>query len=517
MKKKRYEHIEKKRYEWKKKLQMKEKNCYEWKKKLLRMKEKKNCHEWKKKQFSTKQKFYARKRKFTHERKKRLRMNEKNYAWMEKKLRMNEKKTNEWKKSYEWMKKCEWMKKIANECKRLRMNGKQSYEWMCLLCIRSVSCALLCAWHLWWAMHTWMIIAHVVLCLYKRSATTKRTENKCNAIVACGWCVAQTLLLTRVPTLPSWRLSVLPTQRTLRSVRSTLSKNSSYLPFEIHICWRFTISQLKNLLWRSPAQPQGLKHVRISARKLVMHLDWKRLQVKLKNNLHIMHTWPPTYNVLHMLKTMQTVWIAEQVFQDFECEFAQRLVQMASVNRSRIVSSSQTELLLAFHPSCITSPRSATFPDSLRDSMPFEHLTLLTWPPTRSSLFARSQPHSTSQACCCCHHDCCNHLWPTCSDHSRILRPGNGFVSVSAGFRSPSNDIQLQVTKCYPALQQQVTCLQVPQTSTDPTSSCNTPCCWAVTADLYRNIGHPVLVMWLNSQARARSSNQSVVLSFSAW
>ena len=117
-------------------------------------------------------------------------------------------------------------------------------------------------------------------------------------------------------------------------------------------------------------------------------------------------------------KTMQTVWIAEQVFQDFECEFAQRLVQMASVNRSRIVSSSQTELLLAFHSSCITSPRSATFPDSLRDSMPFEHLTLMTWPsssgvassPTRSSLFARSQPHSTSQVCCCCHHDCCNHL-----------------------------------------------------------------------------------------------------------
>ena len=30
---------------------------------------------------------------------------------------------------------------------------------------------------------------------------------------------------------------------------------------------------------------------------------------------------------------------------------------------------------------------------------------------------------------CCCH-DCCNHLCTTCSDHSRILRPGNGFVSV---------------------------------------------------------------------------------------
>ena len=102
-----------------------------------------------------------------------------------------------------------------------------------------------------------MIIAHVVLRLYKRSTTTKRTENKCSAIVACGWCVTQTLLLTRGPTPPPWRLSVLPTQRTLGSVRSTLSKNSSYSPFEIHICWRFTISQLKKLAVAKPRPSPG--------------------------------------------------------------------------------------------------------------------------------------------------------------------------------------------------------------------------------------------------------------------
>ena len=459
-------------------------------------------YEWKKKIVKHERKNYAQKRKFTHERKT---------------------VTHEW-TYYEWMKKSFeflfFLKKLRiKETKKLRMNVKKVTN-ECVCRVSALCPALLCVWHLWWAVHTWMIIAHVVLRLYKRSTTT---ENKCSAIGACGWCVAQTLL-TRGPT-PHLGVSAL-CQRTLGSVRSTLSKNSSYSPFETHICWRFTISQLKKLAVAKPRPSPGTETCSDLRTKTANALGLKAIASEIEKTTCTSCTLDHQLTfVLHMLKTMQTVWIAEQVFQDFECEFAQRLVQMASVNRSRIVSSSQTELLLAFHPSCITSPRSATFPDSLRDSMPFEHWTLLTWPstsgvprsPTRSSLFARSQPHSTSQVCYCCHHDCCNHLWPTCSDHSRILRPGNGFVSVSAGFRSPSNDIQLQVTKCYPALQQQVTCLQVPQTSTDPTSSCNTPCCWAVTADLFRNIGHPVLVMWLNSRARARSSNQSVVLSFSAW
>ena len=89
-----------------------------------------------------------------------------------------------------------------------------------------------------------MIIAHVVLRLYTRSTTTKRTENKCSAIVACGWCVAQTLLLTRGANFLNLGVSApLPTQRTLGSVRSTLSKTVRTHLFEIHICWRFTISQ----------------------------------------------------------------------------------------------------------------------------------------------------------------------------------------------------------------------------------------------------------------------------------
>ena len=41
---------------------------------------------------------------------------------------------------------------------------------------------------------------------------TTMTENKCCASMACGWCVAQTLILTRVAkTTSNWRLTALPT------------------------------------------------------------------------------------------------------------------------------------------------------------------------------------------------------------------------------------------------------------------------------------------------------------------
>ena len=146
---------------------------------------------------------------------------------------------------------------------------------------------------------------------------------------------------------------------------------------------------------------------------------------------------------------------------------------MVSVNRSRIVSSSRTELLLAFHPSCVTSSRSSTFSDYLRESVPLEHLT-------------RSQPFSPSQIYRCCHHDWCKHplanlaTWQWFRDCIRWILPA-------------CNNIQLQVTKCHSTLQPQMTCLQVSQTSSNSTSSCNTPCCRTLTVDLYRDIDHPVL------------------------
>ena len=185
-------------------------------------------------------------------------------------------------------------------------------------------------------------------------------------------------------------------------------QNSSYSPFEIHIC-----------CGEAGPKPRD-RHARISARTNALGL--KAIASQNENNLHIMHAWTPTYIVLHML---QTVWIVVQMF-------AQRLVQIFWHNKefAQVVS---TELLLAFHHSCITSSRSSTFPDSLRSaplySIQFQstnrrlvskfhqlvsrfgmtlcHLStwpLLTWPLT--SGVPRSPTRSVwlvlNEFCCCC-------------------------------------------------------------------------------------------------------------------
>ena len=57
-------------------------------------------------------------------------------------------------------------------------------------------------------------------CAAHHATVYTMTENKCCALVACGWCVAQTLLQARVAnTTSSWRLSALPTAHS--SVSST--------------------------------------------------------------------------------------------------------------------------------------------------------------------------------------------------------------------------------------------------------------------------------------------------------
>ena len=65
-----------------------------------------------------------------------------------------------------------------------------------------------------------------------------QTESKCCVSTACGWCVAQKLLLTRGQTS-----SPLASQRSANShfrmweVSDQHFQNSSYSPFEIHIRW----------------------------------------------------------------------------------------------------------------------------------------------------------------------------------------------------------------------------------------------------------------------------------------
>ena len=90
----------------------------------------------------------------------------------------------------------------ASTTARIRGKELNGAPLACLPCFCSVSCAQLFvhARTRRWA------VQHIM-----RQCTTM-TENKCCASMACGWCVAQTLLLTRVAkTTSTWRLSALPT------------------------------------------------------------------------------------------------------------------------------------------------------------------------------------------------------------------------------------------------------------------------------------------------------------------
>ena len=110
----------------------------------------------------------------------------------------------------------------ASTAARIRGKELNGAPLACLPCFCSVSCAQLFvhARTRRWA------VQHIM-----RQCTTM-TENKCCASMACGWCVAQTLLLTRVAKTPG----VLALCQLHRKCLINTLKNSSYSPFEIHIC-----------------------------------------------------------------------------------------------------------------------------------------------------------------------------------------------------------------------------------------------------------------------------------------
>ena len=181
--------------------------------------------------------------------------------------------------------------------------------------------------------------------------------------------------------------------RTARNVKSTLSKNNSCSPSEIHICWKSNVffqsmfSFKRSLTQANAMTPRDRRDLSTNSRSL-----WTESNAYVKNSLvRVMHT-----ERNHAL--CYTFSFEMKATLKFMMQLKTFLAQL-SVNRSRIVSSSETELLLAFHSSCIASSRSSAFPDSLSDSVPFEHftpfdLTLDLW---RSALTdsigpARSQP-----------------------------------------------------------------------------------------------------------------------------
>ena len=110
-----------------------------------------------------------------------------------------------------------------------------------------------------------------------------------------------------------------------------------------------------HLLWRSPAQA---RHVRISARTKTFGLKAIASQIEKQLAHHA-----------RLTTNLHRATRAENFANCWNCD-----TNVCSESRSdllaqqRIYSSGLTEVLLAFHPSCITSSCSSTFPDSLRSA-----------------------------------------------------------------------------------------------------------------------------------------------------
>ena len=198
-----------------------------------------------------------------------------------------------------------------------------------------------------------MIIVHVVLRLYTRcQRRPKKTEKQ--QVQCCGNVdgQAQTLFLTRVAkTTSTWRLSALPTahSRTLGSVGSTLAK-SSYSPFEIHTCCG------------SPAKPDMFG----SSHELQTIWTGKQFQVKLKKQPANHARSTNVHRATHAENYAHCVNCDTNCFETSNANLLRDPFDLLA--QQRIRSSGLHRTNAGVQPSCITSSRPSTFPDSLRSA-----------------------------------------------------------------------------------------------------------------------------------------------------
>ena len=164
---------------------------------------------------------------------------------------------------------------------------------------------------------------------------------------------AQTLLLTRVAkTTSTWRLSALPTvhSRTHGSVCSTLS-NNSYSPFEIHI---FCGNPTKELAKQPGSSPTCSDH------------GTNNIQFGLKAITSQIEKQPANH-----ARSTTNVHRATHAENRAHCKTSNANLLRDSFNllaQQRIRSSGLHSTIAGVQPSCITSSRSSTFPDSLRSA-----------------------------------------------------------------------------------------------------------------------------------------------------
>ena len=246
----------------------------------------------------------------------------------------------------------------------------------------------------------------------------KKTENKCCASMACGWCVAQTLLLTRVAkTTSTWRLSALPTthSRCQGSVWSTLWKQFVLALRDPHLLWKTPPNSLPNGLPSSPAQVRH-SHLRTNYKQFWLKANTVQIESQPANHARSSEVHHATH-----AETMHTVWIVTQTVSRLQNkEFAG--IQPSCVTSSRhnhrcfrfqLRSAPLWSIQFAFDQSSICFlPKLVR----LRNHAEFGYLTHF-WPDALTSGVQRSPTQSTrlvlNHFCCCW--DCCN-CWKLSKD-----------------------------------------------------------------------------------------------------
>ena len=174
---------------------------------------------------------------------------------------------------------------------------------------------------------------------------------------------AQTLFLTRVAkTTSTWRLGALPTahSRCQGSVCSTLS-NSSYSPFEIHICCGNPTKQLAKQPGPSPTCSDLSHELQTIWTVSNCMSNLKKQPANHARSTTNVHRATLAENYAHGVRIVTQI-VSETSNANLLRDSFNLLAQQ------RIRSSGLHRTIAGVQPSCITSSRSSTFPDSLRSA-----------------------------------------------------------------------------------------------------------------------------------------------------
>ena len=288
-----------------------------------------------------------------------------------------------WKKRKENMKpkkrKKDKKKKKKKHTKHEKMIKHREEKKKCLPCFCSVSCA----------QPSFKLDPDNGLCARKDERTCMRiitvdvtssvqAENKCSAVAM--WMVRHKHFSWRgwpqLPPPPGVLALCQLRTHAVKEVSDQHFENSSYSPFEIHIC----CGTPHQKACQTACQAARLKpDIRIFVRT-TNNLDWKQLQVKWKTNLQIMHV-QPTYIVLHMLKLCTLCELWQKLFHDLKTKNSRAFNRATSRRLLTIIDPSNFSCVLLHYEASKLHSTNRRFPSSPNSFVSGIMLNLNTWLP----------------------------------------------------------------------------------------------------------------------------------------